>query len=299
MELLAQHRHRLFAKTKSPIWTFVFLLLLSSLLIYLDIHNRLVLLRHGLSYSSAPLQYTVDYPQRLWRFVKDLATSKTALVQENMQLRYRETLLEAKLQHFLVVKRENFRLKALLKNKAEDNVHAIAAQILDVEVSQVRQFMILDKGWHEGVREGQAVLDAKGVMGQIINVGYATSTVLLISDVKSAVPVQNSRTGEWAMLIGSNQLDHLDLLNLPQTSSVQQGDLLITSGLGGHYPHGYPIGKVTKLVHDPSQPFLQVEVIPIARLNKSNMVLILLDKKEPALITQQIHARLNALGVLR
>lgn len=299
MDLITQHKHRLFAKTKAPIWTFVFLLLVSSSLIYLDIHNRLILLRHSLSYVSAPFQYTVDYPQRLWNFMKDLATSKTALVQENMQLRYHQTLLEAKLQHFLMVKRENSRLKALLKNKTEANVRAIAAQILDVEVSQVRQFMVLDKGWHDGVREGQAVLDAKGVMGQIINVGYATSVVLLISDIKSAVPVQNSRTGEWAMLMGSNQLDRLELLNLPQTSSVRQGDLLVTSGLGGHYPHGYPIGKVISLSHDSSQPFLQVDVSPIAKLNKSNMVLILLEKKEPMLITQYVHARLNALGVLR
>ena len=209
------------------------------------------------------------------------------------------TLLEAKLQHFLVVKRENYQLKALLKNKREGNVKAIAAQILDVEVSPVRQLMILDKGFKNGVRVGQAVLDAKGVMGQVIHVSNTTSTVLLISDLKSAVPVQNSRTGEWAMLIGDNQADRLELLNLPRTSSVKAGDLLVTSGLGGHYPHGYPIGKVIKLRNDQSQPFLQVDVSPVAKLNKSHMVLVLLPENEPKPVTQQINARLNAIGVLR
>ncbi|OGV26740.1 MAG: rod shape-determining protein MreC [Legionellales bacterium RIFCSPHIGHO2_12_FULL_37_14] len=294
-----QHKHKLFAQKKAPSWSFVLVFSLAVLLIYFDSHGKLTALRRNFSYIAAPFQYTVDYPQRLWRFIEALASSKNALVQENMQLRYQNTLLEAKLQHFLMVKRENLKLKALLKNKSQENTRAIAAQILDVEVSPVRQLMVLDKGWHQGIREGQAVLDAKGVMGQIINVGYSTSTVLLISDLKSAVPVQNSRTGEWAMLMGSNKVDKLALLNLPQTSSVKPGDLLVTSGLGGHYPQGYPIGKVIKLHHDESLPFLRVDVSPVAKLNKSNMVLVLLDEKEAPLVMQQIHARLNALGVLR
>jgi rod shape-determining protein MreC len=293
------HKHRIFAKNSSFSWAFFFLFGLSVLLISIDHQRPLTPIRWGLSFVVAPIQYTVDYPQRLWRWVEALVSSKTALVQENMKLRYQQALLEAKLQHFLVLKAENSQLKALLRSTSESGAHAIAAQILDVEASQVRQLMVLDKGWRDGVREGQAVLDAKGVMGQIIDVGHMTSTVLLISDAKSAVPVRNHRTGEWAMLMGANQADNLVLLNLPQTSQIHRGDVLVTSGLGGHYPQGYPIGRVAQLRQVSGEPFIQVAVRPIARLNQSHLVLVLLDDGEQSLLIKQMHARLNALGVLR
>lgn len=296
----AHHKHRLFSKQTAFSWSFVLLFGFSASLIFIDLHQRQHMpLRWALSYLVAPFQYTVDYPQRMWRWIEALVSSKTALIQENIQLRYQQALLEAKLQHFLVMKAENSQLKALLKSTKQSGAHAIAAQILDVEVSQVRQLMVLDKGRRDGVQVGQAVLDAKGVMGQIIDVGQMTSTVLLISDAKSAVPVRNYRTGEWAMLMGMNRPDHLVLLNLPQTSPIQRGDVLVTSGLGGHYPQGYPIGRVLQLQHARGEPFIQVEVRPIARLNQSHLVLVLLDDGERSFIIKQMHARLNALGVLR
>ncbi len=295
----AHSQHRLFSKQTAFSWSYVFLFGLSVLLIFLDMHKHQILpLRRVMSYVVAPFQYTVDYPQRLWRDIENLVSSKAALIQENIRLQYQQALLEAKLQHFLAMKAENSQLKALLKSTSDSSARAIAAQILDVAVSQTRQLIVLDKGERDGVKVGQAVLDAKGVMGQIIDVGPMTSTVMLISDGKSAVPVRIYRTGEWAMLMGMNRPDHLVLLNLPQTSPIQSGDVLVTSGLGGHYPQGYPIGTVLQLQHVQGEPFIQVEVRPVARLNQSHLVLVLLDDGAHSLIIKQMHARLTALGVL-
>ncbi|MCX7116023.1 MAG: rod shape-determining protein MreC [Gammaproteobacteria bacterium] len=289
----------LFTKKTPRLWPFVFLVLFSIVSMSLDGYDhRLQSIRTNVAYLVSPLQMTVDYPQRLWRWLEALVSSKTGLVQENMQLRYQQTLLEAKLQHFLVLKTENSQLKALLRTTSTSNTHAIAAQILDVDIRRVRQLMVLDKGALHGVQVGQAVLDAKGIMGQVIDVGQKTCAVLLISDAKSAVPVRNHRTGEWSILMGDNRSDTLKLLHLPQTSPTQQGDLLVTSGLGGHYPEGYPIGTVLNLQHVAGDPFIQVEVTPIARLNQSQLVLILLSDHERASLINQIHARLNALKVL-
>lgn len=291
-------RQRLFTKQKTWAAPFIGLVFLSIVLMVLDARELYLFhLRWGLSVVTAPIQYTVDYPQRVFRWVQSLVSSKTALIQENMQLHYQQTLLEARLQHFLALKAENSQLKALLRTTSDVNTKAVAAQILDVDMGSTRQLLVLDKGKRDGILIGQAVLDAKGVMGQVIDVGFRTSTVLLISDSKSAVPVRNHRTGEWAILMGANKTNELVLLNLPKTSPIQNGDLLVTSGLGGHYPEGYPIGTVKHLKQIVGEPFIHVDVLPIAKLNQSHLVLVLLGSPEQTALIKQIHARLNALGV--
>lgn len=270
---------------------------MSITLMSLDLNGRMHGLRWALSVVSAPIQYTVDYPSHVFRWVQALVSSKTALIQENVQLRHEQTLLEARLQHFLALKTENSQLKALLRTTLHADARAVAARILDVDLSNVRQLLVLDKGRRDGITVGQAVLDAKGVMGQIIDVGFRTCTVLLVSDGKSAVPVRNERTGEWSILMGTNKTDGLALLNLSKTSAVKQGDILVTSGLGGHYPEGYPIGVVKKLKQMPGEPFIHADVLPIAKLNQSHLVLILLGSPEQSALIKQIHARLNVLGV--
>lgn len=170
----------------------------------------------------------------------------------------------------------------------------MAAQILAVDTSHSRQIVVLNKGKKDGIFVGQPVLDAKGVMGQIVNVGPLTSTVLLISDSKSAVPVRNHRTGERAILVGTNNINHLFLINLPKTSSITVGDILITSGLDHRYPEGYPVGKVEEVYNMPGEDFVKVKVSPIALLNRNRLVLLIWPEKEQEQLTAQINARLNA-----
>jgi rod shape-determining protein MreC len=289
-------KSRLFAKEKSRSIGFVIALMLSMSLMFTDYHYRyLDSVRSGFALIVSPLQYAVDYPVRVIGWIQSLVSAKKALIDENMQLRYQQTLLEAQLQKLLVIKEENSQLRELLLTSSKARMRAMAAQILAVDTSSSRQLVVLNKGKRDGVHTGQPVLDAKGVMGQIIDVGYMTSTVLLISDSKSAVPVRNNRTGERAILIGTNNMSQLSLVNLPRTSSIDKGDLLVTSGLGLLYPEGYPVGRVEEVTSLPGEAFIKVDVSPIALLNRNRLVLLIWPDKEQAELTAQINERMSAM----
>jgi rod shape-determining protein MreC len=286
---------RLFSKGGHNPIGFVFALLFSIFLIFSDYHYRyLDNVRSGFSLIVSPLQYAVDYPVRVIGWVQSLVSAKKALIDENMRLRYRQMMLEAELQKLLVIQKENSQLKELLQTSSQANMSTMAAQLLAVDTSNSRQVVVLNKGKREGVYVGQPVLDAKGVMGQIVDIGPLTSTVLLISDSKSAVPVRNNRTGERAILIGRNDIERLFLINLPKTSSIHPGDVLVTSGLDRHYPEGYPVGRVEQVSSIPGEDFVKVKVSPIALLNRNRLVLLIWPDKEQKQLTAQINERLSA-----
>ncbi len=240
------------------------------------------------------MQYAVDYPVRVIGWVQSLVSAKKALIDENMRLKYKQTMLEAELQKLIVIQRENSQLKELLLTSSKADMRVMAAQILAVDTSQARQVVVLNKGTRDGVYVGQPVLDAKGVMGQVIDVGPMTSTLLLISDSKSAVPVRNNRTGERAILVGTNDIEELSLINLPKTSSIHPGDVLVTSGLGRRYPEGYPVGRVEEVKSIPGEDFVKVTVSPVALLNRNRLVLLIWPDSEQEELTAQINERLNA-----
>jgi len=266
---------------------------------FADYHYRgLKKVRSVLSVVVLPLQYGVDYPLRVFTWVQALVSAKSSLVSENVKLHYQQTMLEAELQRLMAIKEENSDLKELLLTSSKAKMKAMAAEILAVDASMARQLLVLNKGKRDGVYQGQPVLDAKGVMGQIIDVGYMSSTVLLISDSKSAVPVRNTRTGERAILVGMNNLSELSLINLPGTSGIAKDDLLVTSGLGRLYPEGYPVGRVSTVKSMSGEAFMKVAVSPVARLNRNRLVLLVWPDKEQAVLTAQINERLRVAGVL-
>jgi len=253
------------------------------------------IVRGGFSLIISPLQYVVDYPVRVVSWLGSMIGSKKALINENMQLRYHQTLLESQLQKFQMMGSENSQLKELLSASSSANIQAIAAEILAVDSSSSRQLLVLNKGGRDGVIVGQPVLDAKGVMGQIIDVGLMTSTVLLVSDSKSAVPVRNDRTGEQAILVGTNKINELSLINLPKSSEISSGDLLVTSGLGRRYPEGYPVGVVKEVINIPGDDFITVSVSPVALLNRNRLVLIAKFDEEHKVLTEQINERMSVM----
>lgn len=293
------NQDRLFRKVGHNPVAFAMALVFSAFLMFADYHhNYLKNVRNCFSLIAAPLQYAVDYPVRIVGWIQSLVSAKKALIDENMQLRYQQTLLETQLQKLLAIQKENSQLKQLLLTSSEANMRAMAAQILAVDTSNARQIVVLDKGKHHGVYLGQPVLDAKGVMGQVIDVGPITSTVLLISDSKSAVPVRNNRTGERAILVGTNSIHHLSLINLPKTSSIHLDDILITSGLDRRYPEGYPVGRVSDVKNIPGEDFVIVDVSPIALLNCNRLVLLIWPDSKQEKLTTQINERLNAKEVI-
>ena len=290
-----KHHHLFAKKNQTSLW-FVLSFLLSFLVMLADFHDRsLSPLRGFFSILVAPIQFAIDYPVRIVGWGHALMSSKKSLIDENMQLKYQQTVLEARLQKFLALRNENFELKGLLSASSSNTTRTMAAHILAVDTTSSRQVVVISKGSRDGVVRGQAVLDAKGVMGQIIDVGVMTSTVLLISDSKCAVPVLNHRTGERAILVGTNNIGHLSLINLPKTSSVAEGDLLVTSGLGGQYPEGYPVGFVDSIQNLSGDDFIKVMVSPIAWLNRSRLVLLIWPQEEHNDIAMQIEERLRVL----
>ena len=290
---------KLFAKSRGSPLGFVFALALSLVLMVADSHYRyLDSARGGFSLGIFPVQFAVDYPVRVVGWVRSLVSTKKALIDENMQLRYHQTLLESELQKLLVLQNENSQLKKLLSASSSANVRAMVAEILAVDMSSSRQLLVLNKGKRDGVLLGQPVLDAKGVMGQVVDVGYMTSTVLLISDSKCAVPVQNNRTGERAILVGTNNISSLALINLPKTSTIAKGDLLVTSGLGRRYPEGYPVGRVEEIKNISGEEFIKVSVSPLALLNRNRLVLLVWPEEEHAELTSQINERMRAMGIM-
>ena len=287
-------QNRLFAKNKHSSIGFVFALVLSVAFMVADYHYRcLDSVRSGFSLLVSPLQYLVDYPVRMVGWTRSLISTKKSLIDENIQLRYQQITLEAQLQKLLVLSHENSQLKKLLSASSSTEMRAIAAEILAVDTTTARQLLVLNKGKREGVFSGQPVLDAKGVMGQVIDVGFMTSTVLLVSDSKSAVPVRNNRTGERAILVGNNSMSELSLINLPRTSLIAKGDLLVTSGLGRRYPEGYPVGRVENITNIPGDDFIKVSVSPIALLNRDRLVLLVWPEKEHAMLTDHINERIS------
>ncbi|KTC73394.1 rod shape-determining protein MreC [Legionella bozemanae] len=287
--------NRLFSRSGYSSIGFVLALVFSVFLMFSDYHYRyLDNVRSGFSIVVAPLQYAVDYPVRVIGWIQSLVSAKKALIAENMQLRYQQTMLEAELQKLIVIQKENLQLKELLLTSSQANMSAMAAQILAVDTSNSRQVVVLNKGKRDGAYVGQPVLDAKGVMGQIVDIGPITSTVLLISDSKSAVPVRNNRTGERAILVGTNDIEQLSLINLPKTSSIHPGDVLVTSGLDRHYPEGYPVGLVEEVNSIPGEDFVKVKVKPVALLNRNRLVLLIWPDAEQEQLNAQINERLNA-----
>jgi rod shape-determining protein MreC len=256
-------------------------------------YHTLGYLRGSLNFIVSPLQYLVDYPVHMAGWLQSLMSTKKSLIDENIQLRYQQTILDAKLQKLRILRNENAQLKELLSASSSEAESAMAAEILAVDTTSSRQIFVLNKGNRDGVYVGQPVLDAKGITGQIIDVGIRTSTVLLISDSKSAVPVRNNRTGERAILIGANSMSELLLINLPKSSSISKGDLLVTSGLGRLYPEGYPVGRVKAIKTIAGDDFIKVTVSPVAQLNRSRLVLLISPNHDYVELTKQIDERIK------
>lgn len=285
-----------FVKDHPRSLSYLGILFLSLILMYIDINYQyLGIVRKTFSVVISPLQYTVDYPVRLINKARLVFRAKKELLNENIRLRYQQALLTAELQNLLILKEENSQLSELLLTSAKTKMQTMAAQILAVDHDSTRQIIILDKGSKDKVYVGQPVLDTRGVVGQIIDVGYITSTVLLISDAKSAIPVRNKRTGEYGILFGINEVNTLMMNNLPRTAMITKGDLLVTSGLGRLYPEGYPVGYVEEIQQLPGDAFSTVVVRPVALLNRNRLLLLIWPDKQYVSLSSQIKERLSKL----
>ena len=265
----------IFAQGPSQTTRLVVTVLLSVILLVLDHRfHHLEQLRSTLAFVTYPLHYLADLPFTTSRWVEETTSSRAQLLHDNRELRSQNLRLLAELQKYESLQAENLRLRDLLDSSFKVGDRVLVAELSSVDLDPYKQQVIINKGAASGAFMGQPVLDAHAVMGQVINVTPFSSTVLLITDTSHALPVQVLRNGLRTIAVGTGRIDQLDLPYLPTNSDIVEGDLLVTSGLGGKFPPGYPVATVTRVERPPGAPFSSVQAEPRAHLDRSREVLL-------------------------
>jgi rod shape-determining protein MreC len=226
--------------------------------------------------------WIADLPERLYQGVASQFGSRTELAAENEKLKTENLLLQGRLQKLAALTEQNVRLRELLNSSALVNEKVEVAELIGMDPNPFTHRIIINKGERDGVVLGQPVLDARGLMGQVVELMPYTSRVLLLTDTTHSIPVQVNRNGLRAIASGTGNPERLELRHVADTADIKEGDLLVSSGLGQRFPAGYPVATVTEVIHDSGQPFAIVRAVPTAALNRSRyLLLVFSDGRSP------------------
>ncbi|WP_085608073.1 MULTISPECIES: rod shape-determining protein MreC [unclassified Pseudomonas] len=273
----------LFAKGPSLGVRLLVLAVLSVALMVVD--ARFSLLKPVRSQASLVLMdayWITDLPGRLWEGVASQFGSRTELVAENEKLKSENLLLQGRMQKLAALTEQNVRLRELLNSSALVNEKVEVAELIGMDPNPFTHRIIINKGERDGVVLGQPVLDARGLMGQVVELMPYTSRVLLLTDSTHSIPVQVNRNGLRAIASGTGNPERLELRHVADTADVKEGDLLVSSGLGQRFPAGYPVATVKEVIHDSGQPFAIVRAVPTAALNRSRYLLLVFSDNRTA-----------------
>jgi rod shape-determining protein MreC len=255
------------------------LLLLASLSILILIvdhrQNHLDAVRRAIGATVYPLRVIVDAPVAMWHWLRETGQSRNELRLENSRLNAERLLTHARLQRYAALEAENARLRAMLEARSRVTEEVRVAGIMSVSANPFRHALVIDKGKNDGVYDGQAMVDANGVVGQVIETGLFSAQAVLISDPDHALPVEINRNGLRTIAVGTGEFDRLDLPFLPNNADVNEGDLLVTSGLGGAFPAGYPVAVIDSVTRIPQEPFAAVSAKPAAELNQVREIMLI------------------------
>ncbi|MBT8127449.1 MAG: rod shape-determining protein MreC [Gammaproteobacteria bacterium] len=272
---VADAMQTLFLRGPSVTLRMIILVILSIILMTADHRwQHLDTVRNTLSYLLFPVEYVVDLPIRLYYWGQQNMSSHQTLLRENRDLKDLQLQSRVQLQKLDILEKENERLRQLLSATPKTPEDHLIAEIVSVDVDPYRHFIVLNKGAKDRVYKGQPIIDAHGVMGQIVYVNALTSTAMLISDVSHAIPVQIDRTGLRSVAFGAGQTDYLDLRHIPHNADIRVGDKLISSGLGERFPRNYPVATITNIDRDTGETFIDVRAEPMAQLDTSREVLL-------------------------
>ncbi|UVM24513.1 rod shape-determining protein MreC [Pseudomonas wadenswilerensis] len=239
-------------------------------------------LRSQMGLVLMPSYLVTDLPQRLWQGVASQFGSRTELAAENEKLKTEALLLQGRLQKLAALTEQNVRLRELLNSSALVNEKVEVAELIGVDPNPFTHRILINKGERDGVVLGQPVLDARGLMGQVVELMPYTARVLLLTDTTHSIPVQVNRNGLRAIASGTGNPERLELRHVADTADIKEGDLLVSSGLGQRFPAGYPVATVKEVIHDSGQPFAIVRAIPTAALNRSRyLLLVFTDSRSP------------------
>jgi rod shape-determining protein MreC len=245
-------------------------------------YDHLGKIRRLLSVVAYPVQVAVASPFQGWDWFRDSVTTRDALRADKIKLEAELRLAQFRLQRYEALEAETQRLRALRDSTAGVTDRFVIGDVMDVDLDAFRERVLVDKGAGDGVYVGQAVLDSGGVFGQVARVGQLTSEVILVSDAAHAIPVQINRNGLRTVAVGTGDTNRLKLPYLPTSADVIAGDLLVTSGLGGGFPAGYPVGTVAEVKRDPAQSLADVDVKPAAALDRSRELMFVWLKPQAA-----------------
>lgn len=243
-------------------------------------------LRSVFSVIVYPIQYLVSLPSYLSSSLLDSGISYKDLLKENRKLKQEQLIYKAKLLKLSTLEKENIRLRALLENSFKLGEQFLIADLVSVNLAAYEHVVLVNKGSRFGVHPKQPVLDADGVVGQVIRSNPLTSEIMLITDPSHAIPVQNNRNGLRTIAVGSGHDNQLNLPFLPNNADIRRGDLLITSGLGKIFPQGYPVAVVDTFQPQPDKPFALVTATTSASLDRSREFLIIWSNADPIPLTQ-------------
>jgi rod shape-determining protein MreC len=252
------------------------LIIASILVMYFDHReNHLDGIRRTIGTAVYPLRLAVDAPVRLWEWLGTSTTSRNELELELGRLKAERLLTNARLQRLTALEAENARLRAMLDARARVRDEVRVAEILAVDANPYEHNLVIGIGSRDGVYDGQAIVDANGVLGQVIEADVMTAQAILISDADHALPVEVNRNGLRTIARGTGEFDRLELPFLPNNADIRAGDLLVTSGLGGAFPAGYPVAVVNSVTRIPQQPFADVTATPSAALDQVREVMLI------------------------
>ena len=259
----------------SPGFRFTLYALLSVIVMYLDQRQHyLEQVRFVLQAAAYPVQLAVNSPPAAWRWIRESLQTRDALRSENARLRSSERDLELRAMRYEALARENGELRGLRQALPPVADRWLPAEVVNIQLSSLRQRLLLNRGAANGVFKGQEVLDDKGLIGQTTHVGPWSAEVILITDPEHAVPVRIERTGLRTIAVGAADTTSLALPYLPANADIKSGDLLVTSGLGGVFPEGYPVARVTEVHRDAVQPLAQVRAAPLAHIDSDSEVML-------------------------
>jgi rod shape-determining protein MreC len=257
-------------------------MILSILLMVMDHRfHQTETLRSTLSMLTYPIQVLAETPSNIGYWIAETLQTRGDLQQSNKRLHQENLTLKAELQLTAALQAENERLRDLLGSAYKIGNRVLIAELSAMDLDPFRQQIVIDKGGRSGVFEGQAVLDAHAVMGQVIHVNALNATVLLITDVEHALPVQVLRNGLRTIAVGSGRIDQLEMPYLPNNADIRKDDLLVTSGLGGKFPPGYPVARVVEVNRQPGKPFATVLARPLAQLDRTREALLVWEVNVP------------------
>lgn len=240
--------------------------------------DYLLRIKAWLSVLVFPVQYLAQLPQDIVQDIDNSLRSQQSLLERNLRLQKENLLLKAQVEQFTALQSENMRLRSLLQSSRKLSDDMLIAETISVAMDPYKRQIVINKGISQGVYKGQPVVDAYGVMGQISKPGILYSTAILITDPSHAMPVQINRNGLRAVVYGKGLSNQLSIPYLPNNADIKQGDLLVSSGLGGRFPEGYPVAQVVSVKRNSGQPFAKIIARPIAHLERSREVLLILKK---------------------